>query len=130
MVSTRVVDEEYLPVTPQLTLDPVANHALFVGGYVRAHRKPALGRRQDHAQVANSKQGHLQGARNRGRRHRQHIDRSAQLLDALFVFDAETLLLVDHEEAQVFERNVLTEQSVRADYNIDFSLGDIAQHRT
>jgi hypothetical protein len=40
------------------------------------------------------------GARDRRRRHRQHVHRGAQRLEVLLVLDAEALLLVDDRRAR------------------------------
>ena len=53
--------------------------------------------------VADADQRHVQRARDRRRRQRQHVDLAPQLLQPLLVRDAEALLLVDDEQAQVLE---------------------------
>ena len=45
-----------------------------------------------------------------------------QLLDRLLVGDAEALLLVDDEQAEVLERDVLGEQAVGADDDVDLAV--------
>ena len=62
-------------------------------------------------------------------RHRQHVDAFSQLLDALLVRDAETLLLVDDEQAEIAEVHVLREQPVRADDDLDLARGEIVERR-
>ena len=52
-------------------------------------------------------QRHLQRARDRRRGQRQHVDVGAQLLQPLLVLDAEVLLLVDDEQAEVAEPDLL-----------------------
>ena len=50
----------------------------------------------------------------------------AELLQPLLVRDAEPLLLVDDQQAQVLERHVLAQQPVRADHDVDLAvLGDV-----
>ncbi len=46
----------------------------------------------------------------------------AHLLEALFVADAEALLFVDDEEAEVLELEVFGEDAVGADEDVDFAL--------
>ena len=46
----------------------------------------------------------------------------AQLLDALLVRDAEALLFVDDEQAQVLEVHVLRQQAVGADDDVDLAV--------
>ena len=66
----------------------------------------------------------LQRARDRRRRQRQHVDLGAQLLQPLLVADAEMLLLVDDDEAELLERDRLAEQRVGADDDVDRALGE------
>jgi hypothetical protein len=63
--------------------------------------------------------GHLQGARDRRRREREHVDARLEGLDALLVGDAEALLLVDDQQAEPLEVHVLREQAVGADHDVD-----------
>ncbi len=64
---------------------------------------------------------HLQRARDRRRGQRQHVDLRAQLLEPLLVGDAEALLLVDDEQAEVLEAHVARQQPVRADDDVDLA---------
>ena len=48
----------------------------------------------------------------------------AQLLQPLLVADAEMLLLVDHDEAEVLEADGLAEHRVGADDDVDAALGE------
>ena len=61
-------------------------------------------------------------------RERQHVDAGAELLDLLLVADAEALLLVDHEQAQVLEVHVAREQAVGADDDVDLAGLDALRH--
>ena len=64
---------------------------------------------------------HVQRARDRRGRHRQHVHRSSHLLQSLLVRHAEALLFVDHDQAQIRELHVLAEQPVRADEHVDLA---------
>ena len=66
---------------------------------------------------------HVQRARDRRGRHRQHVHRLAHLLQPLLVRHAEALLFVDDDQAQVGELDVLADQPVRADEDVDLALG-------
>jgi hypothetical protein len=68
-------------------------------------------------QLAQPRERELERARDRRRGEREHVDRLLQLLDALLVRDAEAVLLVDHEQAEVAERDALLEQAMRADHD-------------
>ena len=91
-------------------------------------RQPVDRRRRDDREVAHARHGELQGARDRRRRQRQHVHLGAQLLQALLVADAEMLLLVDHDEAEVLERDGLAEHGVGADDDVDAALGEALLH--
>ena len=71
------------------------DQVLVVGADVGADRAPALGRRLDHRDVAQAGEAHLQGARDRRRREREHVDLQLQLAQQLLLLDPEALLLVD-----------------------------------
>ena len=114
-----VVHEEHLALTQELTADRLRDGALVVLPDVGEDRLAVLGRRVDQRQVADAGQRELERPRDRRRRERQDVDVGAQSLDPLLVLDAEALLLVDHEQAEVLERDVLGEQPVRADHDVD-----------
>ena len=61
----------------------------------------------------------MQGARDRRGREGEHVDRRAERLEPLLVLDAEPLLLVDDDQAQVLERDVLLHDPVGADQDVD-----------
>ena len=63
----------------------------------------------------------MQRPGNRGCRQRQHIHRASKLFQFFFVFDAEALFLIQHQQAQVIEGNILLQKSVSADHDIDFA---------
>ena len=64
-------------------------------------------------------QAEVERARDRRGRQRQHVDRGLERLELLLLGDAEALLLVDDEQAEVAERDVLGEQAVGADDDVD-----------
>ena len=55
---------------------------------------------------------------------RQHMHLGAQLLEPLLVRDAEMLLLVDDQQAEVLELDRLAEQRVGADDDVDRAVGE------
>ena len=69
-----VVDVEDLAAAVQLAVDRLADQAVVVLGDARPDRQPVLGRRLDDAQVAHADQRHVQRARDRRGRQRQHVD--------------------------------------------------------
>ena len=62
-------------------------------------------------------------------RERQHVDRAPELLEPLLGRDAEPLLLVDHDQAEVLERDVLRQQPVGADDDVDRPVGEARDRR-
>ena len=133
------MQEEGLAAALELALDRVADQVLVVGADVGADRAAALGRGLDRRDVAQPGQAHLQGARDRRCRERQHVDLELQLAQQLLLLDAEALLLVDDDEAEVLGADVAREQPVGADQDVDlarlvvgqdrFDLGRLAQPR-
>ena len=97
-----VVDEEGLSTTRDLPLDGVLDEVLVVGSDVREDAAASSRGRLDHAYVAQGGQAHLHGAWDRGRRQREYVHGGLVLLDALLVPYAEALLLVHHDEPEVF----------------------------
>ena len=62
--------------------------------------------------------GQVERARDRRRGQCQHVHLRAQTLQLLLLAHAETVLLVDDDEAKTFETKRLGEQAVRADHDI------------
>ena len=89
-----------------------------------AHRETVDRRRGDQRQFPHPRQRQLQRARNRGRGQGQHMHFGAQLLQPLFVRDAEMLLLVDDDQAEVVELDRLAQQRMGADDDVDRALGE------
>ena len=58
------------------------------------------------------------------RRQRQAVDVGLEVLQPLLGRDAEALLLVDDEQAEVAEHDVLREQAVGADQDVDAAGGE------
>ena len=89
-----------------------------------AHRQAVDRRRGDDRQLAHAGERQLQGARDRRRGQGQHMHLGAQRLELLLVRDAEMLLLVDDEQAEVLELDRLAEQRVGADHDVDLAVGE------
>ena len=120
-VVDAVVDEVDLPLALQLAQDRQL-HALAVERHHFRHdAAPVLRRGRERADVAQAEHRHVQRSRDRRGRHRQHVDRLAHLLQALLVRDAEALLFVDDDQAEVGELDVLADQAVRADEDVDLA---------
>jgi hypothetical protein len=122
-----VVQVEDLALAIELALDGVADDVVVVARDVGAHRQAIDRRGLDDAEVADAGQRHLQGARDRRRGHRHDVDQRPQLLDLLLVLDAEAVLFVDHQQAEVLELHVGLQQAVGADDDVDLPGGEAAQ---
>ena len=122
-----VVEEEGLAAALDLAPDRPRHQVVVVGADEGPHRPPALGRGLDHRDVAQPGQRHLQRPRDRGRRHRQHVDLQLQLAQQLLLLDAEALLLVHDQQAQVLGADVAREQAVGADQDVDLALAEALQ---
>ena len=63
-------------------------------------------------------------ARDRRRGQREHMHLGAQLLELFLVRDAEMLLLVDDDQAEILELDGLAEQRMGADDDVDGAVGE------
>jgi hypothetical protein len=93
----------------------LAHQDRVLGRDVGAHSQAVDRRGGDDRHLADAREGHLQGARDRRGGQRQHVHVLAQLLQPLLVLDAEALLLVDDDEAEVLELHLLGQEGVGAD---------------
>ena len=99
----------------------LADHHRVPGHDVGADREPVDRRGLDHRQLAQARHRHLQRARDRRRGQGQDVDVGAQRLQPLLVGDAEALLLVDDDEAELPELDALGEDRVGADDDVDLA---------
>ncbi len=113
------MDEEQLPVAVQLAHHAVADQFVVEARDAGFDRQAIFRRRFQVRNVAQAQQRHVQRARNRRGGHGEHVDRGAQGFEPLFHFDAEALLLVDDQQAQVVKVDVGLRQPMRADDDID-----------
>ena len=118
-VVDAVVDEVDLAVAVQLAVDGPLDR-LVVEPEDPGLDRLAVGRRGLQVRdVADAQQAHVQGPRDRRGREGEHVDRRPERLEPLLVLDAEPLLLVDDDQAEVLERDVLLDEPVRADQDVD-----------
>lgn len=120
-VAHPVVHEEDLALAQQLPADGLGHGAVVVLADVGEDRLALGGRGVQQGEVSDAGEAHLERARDRGGRQGQHVDLVGELLDLLLVGDAEPLLLVDDEQAQVLELDVVGEEPVRADDAVDLA---------
>ena len=112
-------DIEALAAAVMLAQQRLAHDHRIERRHIGAHRQPVDRRRRDQRQLAHARERQLQRARDRRRGQRQHMHVVAQLLQPLLVVDAEMLLLVDDQQAEIGELDALAEQRVGADDDVD-----------
>ena len=116
-----VVYEEDLTAPAKLQLDGRLDDALAELHDLCLNGEPVARRRLDDRHVPESHERHVQRARYRRRGEREHVHPLLQLLEPLLVRDAEALLLVNDDEAEVAEGDVFREQAVRADDDVNLA---------
>ena len=74
---------------------------------------------EDRGHLPDTRQAHLQGARNRRGGERQHIHVRPQSLDMLLVLHPKALFLIDDNEPQVLPLHARLQQPVSANHDVD-----------
>src|SRR5580704_15347133 len=85
------------------------------------NREAILRRRFDHTHITQTNERHVQSARNGSGGHCEDVYIFAHFFQALFVSDAEALLFVDDEKAEILKLDVFRKQPVRADDDVYLS---------
>jgi len=106
------------PTAIELTQDGVAYEPGRGFGHARLDGQPVLRRCLDDAHVTHAHERQVERAWDGRGREREHVDLGLELLQALLVGHAETLLLIDHDEAEILEVDVLAEQTMGADDDV------------
>ena len=114
-----VMQEENLTLPLEFAIDRVANEPLIVPGHDRFHRQAIQWRGLNRGHVFYADERKVKRARDWRGGQRQDVDEFEELFEFFFVQNAEALLLVDHDEAEIFEDNIAGDQPVRSDHNID-----------
>src|SRR5947207_11368393 len=70
----------------------------------------------------------MQGAWNRRRGQAENVDLEPELAQELLLRDAETLLLVDHDQAELLRNHVPRQNAMGADQDVDLALGKLREH--
>ncbi len=96
----------------------VAYGDLVKDHHFRMHRLTVGRRRVDDAEVARAHERELQGARNGRGGERERIYRSLALTQLFLCGYAEFLLLIYHQQAEVFKLHVLAKKAMRADDDV------------
>ena len=113
-----VVDEVDLPLPVKLPQHGLPDQFGIEARDAGFHRQAVFGRGFQVRDVADADQAHVQRAGDRRGGHRQHVDGLPHGLEAFLDFDAEPLLLVDDDQAQVVELHVRLHEAVRADDDV------------
>ena len=90
---------------------------------------PGRRRGVDHRQVADAGEGHLERAGNRAGGEGQHVDAIGQGLDRFLVADPEPLLLVHHQQPELLEGDIATEQPVGPHHHVDRAVSQPGKYR-
>ena len=122
-----VVQVERLAAARVLALERRPDELLVVLADGRADRAPALGRRLDDRDVAQAGERHVQRARDRRRREREHVDLEPERAQELLLRDAEALLLVEDHEPELLRDHVAREDAVRPDQHLDLALAELVE---
>ncbi len=123
-----VVDEEHLAAALDLALYGAADDGIVVLDDVGLHRE-SLGRwRLDDAHIARPDERHVQRARDRRSRQGQHVDAGRELAYLVLLLDAEALLLIDDEQAEILEFHAaLIQYGMGADEDVDLAARDLGE---
>ena len=122
-----VVQEIHLPAALQFAQHGFADDAVGEFADEGLDRQTLLRRGGDHRKVAEAFHRHRQRARDRRRGQRQDINFGAHRLQRFLLAHAETVLLVDDDQAQSVELDVLADQLVRADDDVDLAFRQLLQ---
>ena len=114
-----VVDEVVLSATPDFPQAGFAHHGFVPLQNEGLHGQTLRGRRRNQGQIAQAAHGHVQGPGNGRRGQCENVDLGAQSLEFFLVADPETMLLVDHHQAQVLEPHFSLQQSLCGDDDVD-----------
>ena len=127
IVSTRLWRKNAWPSRLRLALERELHELLVVLAHRRPDRPAPLRRRLDDRDVAHAREREVQGARDRRRAQREHVDLEPQRLEQLLLRDAEPLLLVEDHEPELLRDHVAAEDAVRADEDVDLAGGEVGE---
>ena len=116
-----VVEIENLSAALDFALDGLDDGGFVVGDDVGLDGLAFLGGGFDGGEVADAGEAHVEGTGYGGGGHGDDVDIAAEPFELFFGGDAEALLFVDYEQSEVFELDILGEDSVGADEDVDFA---------
>ena len=110
-----VMQEEYLSAALEFVVDDTLDFVLIEQNDLSLDGDSVGRRSVDDAEVAGAQEGELERARNRGGSKSKRVDGSADLAQLFLCRYAEFLLLVNHQQAQVFEFERIGQNLMSAD---------------
>ena len=128
-VGDPIVYEEDLALAQQLAANRLNDGRFVVLANVGENRTAIGGRRCDHGEIANSGEGHLERARDRTRAEGQDVDAHRTALDPSLCCTPKRCSSSTTRESQLLEGHRLAQEPVRADDDVDRSVGEPGQGR-
>src|SRR6266478_6291954 len=116
-----IVDEEDLAVAGEFGFDGGLDELFLEGSDDGLNSQTIARRRFDDGHVAKADERHVESARDGSRGESERVHILAHFLEAFFVGDAEALLFVNDEKAEVGEFDVFREQPMSTDNHIDLA---------
>ena len=95
------MNKKYLAVSPQFDFDRRFDDVFRKLHDLSVYRQAVAGRCFDNGKVSHSQQGHVQCTRDRGSRECQNVHFFPKVLELFLVRDAESLFLVNHDQAEL-----------------------------
>src|SRR6266576_657929 len=123
-----VVQVEGLALTCVFAAERRLDKLLVVFAHEGTDRAAALRGGLDHGDVAQARERHVQRAWDRRRGQAENVDLEAELTQELLLRDAETLLLVDDDQAELLRDHVAREHPVGTDQYVDLALRVVGKH--
>jgi hypothetical protein len=123
-----VVQEEHLAVPLHLAPDGLGHQVGLELVHHGLYGMAVVGSGAQDRQIADLEHGHVQGTRYGRGSQGKAVHIGLHLLEPFLVLDAETLFLVDNEQAKILEADILLQDAVGAYEHIDAAFLDTGQH--
>ena len=114
-----VMQKENLALPFQFSIDRIANNSLIIAGDDRFDRQTIEWRGLNSGHVFHADEREIQRARDWRGGERQDIDELKKIFEFFLMQDAKALLLIDHDETEIFKYDVSGDEPVRADHDVD-----------
>ena len=120
-----VIHIEYLAAPGHFPGDGLPDQLIVVFHHIRLNGQTVLGRLLQHAHIPDSDEAHVKCPGNGRGGQSQHIHILLHLLDFFFVGDAESLLLINDQNAQILKLHIRRQYPMGADDDIHQSFFQI-----